>query len=241
MQKANSILRMEKTMCRKRKQNYYKFVRENCSPQVVPMALKRSSQRQSEKGNAMNRLVNEVKTMKINLVQGKCQLPAQVDGPTKATISELLRLNKENTIKINKILGILAAQKQMDSKLNYPQEEAAIDGEERDGRKPEQRQIRKVFQSSNCSLSSIQNINKRRRFSSLGEINRGFEDIQLSELDASGRNDTIGDLIRRRRSTLRRSSSVASIQAFKFLAPGRSSGFLSQRVNQRGSVGSITL
>lgn len=77
MEKAKSILRMEKTMCRKRKQNYYNFVRENCSPQVVQMDLRSSSQGKSEKentsGNTMNRPANEVKTMKTDLecFQGK--------------------------------------------------------------------------------------------------------------------------------------------------------------------------
>lgn len=167
------------------------------------------------------------------------QLSAQVDGPTTATISELLRLNKENTVKIDKILGILAAKGKMDSKLNYLPNEPGINGDEcNENAKP--RLIRKAHKSAKCSSSSMQSLNKRRRFSSLGEVNHGFEDIQLSEPGPLSRHDMIVDIMRGRRCTIRRSSSAMSIQAFKFLKSARSSE-RSESFNQRGSNGSISL
>ncbi len=67
MQRAQSILQMEKTMCKKRRQDYYKFVRENCSPQVVLADFRSSSQPKTEKENAMDKMLNEIKTLKTTV------------------------------------------------------------------------------------------------------------------------------------------------------------------------------
>ena len=77
MQRAQSILQIEKTMCKKRKQDYYKFMRDNCSPQVVSMDFK--SQPKTEKGNTMDTILNEIKTLKttVECLQGKWYIPIQ--------------------------------------------------------------------------------------------------------------------------------------------------------------------
>ena len=73
MQRAKTILQMERTMRKKQKRDYYKFVRENCSPQVVSMDLENSSQFQSNKANSLDEILNEIKTLKttVDCLRGK--------------------------------------------------------------------------------------------------------------------------------------------------------------------------
>lgn len=66
MQRAQSILQMEKTMCPKRKKAYYKFIRDNCSPHVASMDL--NSQQKTEKGSKMDQILDEIKTLKTSIV-----------------------------------------------------------------------------------------------------------------------------------------------------------------------------
>ena len=67
MQRAFSILQMEKTMCKKRKQNYYKYIRDYCSPQVVSMDSKSLRQRNAEKGKTVDQVLDEINTLKTTV------------------------------------------------------------------------------------------------------------------------------------------------------------------------------
>ena len=73
MQRAHSILQMEKTMSKKMKQNYYKFVRDNCSPQVASMDDRCSHQPKNEKENEISEIFKEIKTLRtvVGSLQGK--------------------------------------------------------------------------------------------------------------------------------------------------------------------------
>lgn len=64
MQRAQSILQMEKTMAKKRKRDFYKFMRDNCSPQVVSIDCKSTSHHKTEKGITMDQILNEITILK---------------------------------------------------------------------------------------------------------------------------------------------------------------------------------
>lgn len=142
---------------------------------------------------------------------------------TSASIGELLRHNHENTVKINKILNILAAKKQTDSGISdYLLKRQDISEHVEQRHEDPGQRLRKVLQSSG-SISTAQNIDRRTRYSSLGEVNDGFEDSEFPDTLTPRRNDMIVDIIQHRKPTLRRSSTV-SIPAFNFLATGAAGG-----------------
>ena len=67
MQRAQTILQMEKTMSMKRKQDYYKFMRNSCSPQVISIDFRSSGQLKSEKGITVDNIWNEIKSLKTTV------------------------------------------------------------------------------------------------------------------------------------------------------------------------------
>lgn len=64
MQRAQSILQMEKAMSKKRKRDFYKFMRDNCSPQVVSIDCRSTSHPKTEKGITMDQILNQITTLK---------------------------------------------------------------------------------------------------------------------------------------------------------------------------------
>lgn len=67
MQRAQTILQMEKTMSKMRKRDYYKFIRNSCSPHVVSMDFQSSNELKAEKGNTIDKICDEIRSLKTTV------------------------------------------------------------------------------------------------------------------------------------------------------------------------------
>ena len=67
MQRAQSILALERTLDKKRKKDYYQYLRDYCSPQVTLMDHESVNKKRREKANGTDQIVHEMKKMGIAL------------------------------------------------------------------------------------------------------------------------------------------------------------------------------
>lgn len=73
MQRAQSVLVIERELGKKRRDGYYRFMREHCSPYMVSMDHESASKNKREKTSKTDELANELKQMNIAIrnLQGK--------------------------------------------------------------------------------------------------------------------------------------------------------------------------
>lgn len=134
-------------------------------------------------------------------------LSSQFEGNINASIRELLKYNKRNTVEINKILNILAATKPTD--LERRQDKT------QNGEECREKPVETKIQPANHVLTA-QSTEKRIRFSNISKVNKGFQDSEFTDSGTPRRND-----IMERSAVNGHRSSTVSMPAFNFLTPAR--------------------